>query len=254
MTDTIVNYYRVLCIEENKMVDAYGLEAPLLCPNDHADRTLDHSRTVRSAQYSNKIVQIQNSTPGNFQYTTIHFNVPSGTPGDVTDHDFAWPMDIMVWRTEFVSSAEHVGDSASTVISPDQIIGILTADANIGDTELSIDSNAFSFPNLTRGIDVKLDDTANSEELGRIVGIDRVNFKINVETPLTQNFLTGTYFIINICIVKDIVINQANRSLLIGQKGFSTIDIPAGIITRFKYKNNDGLAKDVYVEMEYNYQ
>jgi hypothetical protein len=254
MTDTVVKHYRVLCIEENKMVTVYGLEPPTLCPNDHADRTIDHSRTIKSGQYSHKTVELQSGTPGNFQYTTIHFTIPAGTPGDVTDHDFSWPMDLMIWRTEFVPGTEHVGDMSSTIISPDQIIGILSADANIGDTELTINSEAFGFPNLTKGIEVMLDDTSNAENLGRIVGIDKVYFKIHVETPLTQNFAAGTNLCLNICIVKDIAISQSNRSIMIGAKGFSSINVPANTVIRFKYKNNDGLEKDVHIEMEYNYQ
>jgi hypothetical protein len=254
MSNQIVHRYRVLCIAENKMVTAYGEEPPLLCPNDHVDRSLDHSRTIMADTFKKNQVEIFDPTDGNFQYRCIHFSVPSGSPpGEVTPHDFSWPMDLKIWKVEFIPGSEHVGDMVDVIIDPDREIATLTADASINDTELVVASTAFDYPYLTRGIEVKLDDTVNTENVGMITAIDRVNFKLHVETPLTQNFSIGTKICVNVKMVKDAMINQASRPYVVGQKGFKSKELDANTTMRFNYKNNDGQPKDVYVEMEYNY-
>jgi hypothetical protein len=253
MSSEEVKRYRVLCIAENKMVTAYGIKPPTLCPNDHADRSIDHSRTVLAATFKRDQVEIFDPTTGNFQYTTLKFSVPSGSAGDVSDHDFSWPMTLDIWKTEFMAGTEHVGDSMNVMIDPDRVIGILTADANIGDTELSVSSAGFAHPALSPGLEIKLDDTSNSEDLGRITGVDSVNFKLHVENGLTQNFLAGTQVIINVCIVKDAMVSQTKKAYIMGSKGIKSKELPSDIVMRFRYKNNDGVAKDVHIEMEYNY-
>ncbi len=253
MTEKIVKQWRVLCLEENKMVTVYSPDVPSLCPNDHPDRTIDHTRTTMIAHISTKKFQIENSTPGNFQHTTVLINVPSGSPGDIYVHDMSWPMDIYIWKTEFLPETKHKQDEISIMVAPNKVIGALTQDANIGDTELNVTSTVFDFSLLSKGVDAKLDDTVNSEEVGRITGIDPVNFKIHIENPLTQTFSAGTQFQINLCMIRNLIISQDIKTVKIGSKGFTSKFIPANTVLRLLYKNNNGQAKDVYFSMEFNY-
>jgi hypothetical protein len=250
--------WRVDCITDSRYEYTNSDTIPTVCPVDdnHIVGTIKEIGIAETININdiNNSVKIQNNVPGNFQYTTINFTVPSGTPGDVTIHDFSWPMTLLLWRTGFLSEITHIGDVVSTIISPDLIIGVLTEDANIGDTELSINPEVFLFPKFTNGIELKLDDTSKTEKPGRLIGIDSENSKITIESSLTQNFVSGTMLRLNICTVKDASVRHANVSIGIGTKGFSSIEIPANTIVRFEYKNNNGLEKEVYIEMEYNYQ
>jgi hypothetical protein len=253
MSEEIVKRYRVMCIAENKMVTVYSTEAPTLCPNDHPNREIDHARTMETETLKKNQVEIFDPTAGNFQYTDLPINVPSGAPGNITTHDFSWPMWLNIWKTEFVPGSEHDGDEIDVIFDPDRIVGVLTADAQIGSTELTVSSTLFDYPNLTCGLDVTITDGTNTEDVGRITGIDRVNFKLIVENGLSQTFLTGTVIQFNLHMVKNAIISRINVPYTLGLKGIQNKGLPPGIVMRYIYKNKNGQAKNCYVGMEYNY-
>lgn len=250
---SVVHRYRVMCIEENKMVTTYGTEPPTLCPNDHADRTINPFLTVVADTFKKNQVEIFNPTNGNFQYTCICLSIPAGEPDDISTHDFSWPMDLKIWKTEFYSGTEHVGDVLDVVVDPDRVVGLLNEDSTTGSTIMSVSSTVFEHPSLTCGVDVSLDNSGNSEKVGIIKGVDRNNLKLELDTPLPHNFTTGTKICLNIKMIKNVLIHQPNKMYTVGQKGFNSKNIDAGTVVRFFYKNSTGLAKNVYIEMEYNY-
>lgn len=254
MSSNSVKRWQVICLAENRLVEVYSPDTPSLCPNDHPDRSIDKTRIVLLETISNDRVEIIDSREGQFQHTTLNMAIPSGAPGSISNHDFTWPIDIKVWKTDFVPGSEHVGDQVDVIVDPDRDIGMLQQSASIGDTELIVSAGVFDYPGLMRGVEVLLDDTVNTENVGRLVGLDRNTFKIVIETPLTQNFAVGTIVCLNNCMVKQTYINHALVPYTIGQKGFSGLRIPANIVMRIVWKNNDGQAKNVHFVMEYNYQ
>ena len=253
MSDDEVKRYRVYCIEENLMVTTYGTEVPTLCPNDHPDRTIDHLRTVQVDFFKKNQVEIFDPTEGVYQYTEVHLSIPAGSPGDVTTVDFSWPMNLKIWNTEFVPGAEHTGDTINVFIDPDRVVGGLTAAANIGDTEFTVTSTVFTYPYLVRGIEVKLVNGMIVENLGRITGIDMINFKFTTEFAATQSFPPGSLILLNLHIIKNITFSRVGVAYLAGRKGFQNKDIPPNIILRFLYTNSNGAAKDVRIVIDYNY-
>lgn len=251
---TEVKRWQVVCLAENKLVEVFSPDVPTLCPNDHPDRSIDTSRVVLLETIKSQRVEVVDGVPGQFQHTSLRMNVEAGDPGSKSVFEFSWPMNIQIWRTEFIPGPEHKGDTINVYIDPDRTIGVLTQNANIGDTELYISSSAFGYPGLIRGIEVKLTDGTQVQDVGRLIGYDSATFKMIIEKPLEYNFAAlGTYFQVCLHIVKDAYISQALVPYSIGQKGISAKSLPADIILRIIWTNGSGAAKDVALIIEYNY-
>lgn len=254
MSSDPVKRWQVLCLAENKLVEVYSPDTPTMCPNDHEDRSIDTTRVYLLETISNDRVEVIDSTYGQSQHTTLNMNISSGDPNSVTVHDFSWPIDIKVWKVYFVPGPEHVGDTVEVIIDPDRVIGTLQEEAEMGDTELYVNAEAFDDSNLMRGVEVVLDDTIDQENVGRLIGYDRDTMKMVVENPLTYDFAVGTKFAINSCMVKDAYIDRSLIPYPICEKGLWGLRIPANTLMRIIWKNSDGQTKDIHLAMEYNYQ
>lgn len=248
---TIVYLYRVHCIEENLDVTLWSQSVPTLCPNDHADRTIDSSLTVIESSIGDNIVTAQEPTEGYFQATVVDVNVSSGSIGDVTDHDYSWPMDMSMWQLEFLASSANIGDTIDIAIAPDTVIGVLTSAASVSDTVLNISSAVFSTDTIKKGIDVKISDGVNTDLGGRIVGYDPENHTVTLETALTNAYAIGTPVYITIYPVKSYKITQDKAVVNFGKKGFKGKSIPKDTTIRVSYTNSDGSAKTLHMHLEF---
>jgi len=244
--------YRVYCIQENKDVFQWSEIPPTICPNDHGDRTIDSSRTVIVDSRGKEIVTVNEPTDGYYQAITDKIIVPSDTPGSTYIHNLSFPMDVIMWRSEFKPSTNMVGDELSVIAGPDTIVGTLTSSGSIGETTITVSSTVIT--NVVKGIDIAIDDTVNYQDLGRVTAIDTDNSTITFENSLTNNYAIGSLIKINICMLRDYVIDDDSERLKFGDKGFKGKLIPAGTVMRLKYKNNNGQAKTWYWRLEYYYE
>jgi hypothetical protein len=252
--ETVVKLWRVLCIKENIMVDGWGIDAPTICPNAHADRTIDPTKTRMIKWVSTKKVQVDDTTSGHFQHTSLSAVIPAGTVGDVTNCDFSWPMDMDVWKTEYTPLSASLGDDVCVVVGPDAIVGGLVAPAVIGDKSLYISPATLASDEFTKGIELALDDGVNYQNIGRVTSINKNTYEIKFENALTNNYAAGTLVKINLCMVKDLHINNSGVKYQFGEKGLKFKTIPANTVVRIKYKNNDGAAKSVQFELAFYYR
>lgn len=254
MSETVINQWSALCIEENIMVDIWSPDLPTICPNAiaHTSRALDPTRIIFVKEIRNNQVEVMDGTPGNYQNTTRTLSIPAGDPGSVSTHDISWKSNIKIWTTEFFPQAAHMGDVIGVVIDPDRLVGILVSDHSIGDTILSVSQTVFTYPYLTCGLEVSLNDGVHTQNLGQIISIDYTNYRITVENALTYAFGTNTGVLINLVSFKNKKISRSNYPYTFGSKGFATKSIPANIVMRFVYTNSSGLAKDVDIDFEYN--
>ncbi len=250
---TTVYKYRVHCIAENKAVIVWGTTTPTICPNDHADRTIDTTKTTILETVSTQTFTVNEPTTGYFQHSTKKLTIPAGTPGDVTSHDFTWPMDILIWKVEFTPLA-NVGDQFDVIINPDNDSGTLTANAIINDTVLNVPAALVNNEDITKGVEITLDDTTNSQNVGRITAIDKVANTITVANALTFNFNSGvTTIYANVCFVKERQIYKDDEKIKIGEKGFRGKLLTANTVLRCNYTNNATGAKTLHFDLEYYY-
>ena len=241
--------YKLYCVDENKVVTIWSNISPIVCPNnDVHEIELDSVRI--SEKYNDTIEVIEENGGGYFETSHIAMNIPAGTPGDITEHDVTWVMDILLWKTILTPTSDMIGDIITVVGGPETTIGAIGAVVNIGDTVITVNSTVIT--NMWRGFLVTLDDGVNKDVLGRCTNVDSVNSTITVETGTTYAYspLTPTPVKISVYILKDIYISDTNV-IEIGSKGFKGKSVSSGQIIRVYYTNNSGTAKTFRFRPEY---
>lgn len=257
MSTTTIKLYRVFCIQEGINVDVWAVDPPEICPNDHNDRTIDSSRTRVINFLSENKVMIEEALQGFYQASSIRIDIPSGTAGDVTTHDYSYPMDLSILQIGFNTKNDMIDDEISFLAEPETLIGQITQDANIGDTVLNVPQQTAELPNLVKGMEIVIENSSNSptkEDLGRITAIDPVNFTIIVEVAPSQLFAAGSNLLINTYVLRNFIIQKGDgQEYMFGQKGIGARETPANTLNRIIYRNNNGLAKTFYIFFEYYY-
>lgn len=245
MTD--VHQYRVYCNDEASYVFTWGTTEPTTCPNNNT-HSINSSSTTIINTVSTSTVRAEENSNGYFETTHVVMNIPMGTPGDVTEHDVTWPMDITLWKTLVTPTSDMIGDVVTVVASPETTVGIISSPVSIGDTTFSV--NPTVTDNMYRGFLVTLYDGVNKDVLGRCTAIDKIGGTITVTTPTTYAFAAGTMVKISVYVLKDIHITDTT-TIDIGAKGFKGKTVTAGMILRVYYTNNTGTAKILKWRSEY---
>lgn len=243
---TEVNQYRVYCNDEADYVYTWSSSEPTTCPNNNG-HTINASLTTIVDTVSATTVKTEENTEGYFETEHILMNIPSGTPGDVTEHDVTWPCDQLLWRTILDPTSDMIGDSISVLASPETTVGVLMAPVNIGDTTVTVNSTVTD--NAWRGFLITIDDGVNKDVLGRCTNVDSGAGTISFQTPTSYAFAPGTPVKISVYVLKDIRITNIN-TIDIGSKGFKGKTITAGLILRVYYTNNSGTAKEFLFRSE----
>ena len=181
------------------------------------------------------------TTQGHFKAVGLKHSVPSGV-GTTSTSTFTFPYPVGLLNMVFTTDANKEQDTFDVHIAPDTTIGNITQDVSVSDTILNVSPTVIQ--NCRYGSLVTLDDGNNSEALGYIVGIDKVNNTITVENAVTQGFAaaTPTYIKQTIEVVKDVEI-QGTAAIDIGKTKIGAAFLPAGTPIKFIYKNNQGNAK-----------
>ena len=236
---TEVNKYRVWCDTESAYVYAWDTVEPTVCPTN-SGHTINTALTTIVETVSTSTVTAEEDSHGYFETQTIVINVPTGTPGDVTEHDISWPMPITLWRTLLSPTNDLIGDEISVLAGPETTVGVLTAPVNIGDTTINVNSTVTD--NVWRGFLITIDDTVNKNVCGRVTNVDKVGGTITFQTATTHAFTAGVPVKISIYVLNGIQIVNTN-TMDIGVKGFKGKTIDVGTILRIYYTNNSGTSK-----------
>jgi len=244
---TIYNY-RAWCIEEGNYVEQWGDSAPTLCPNNHADRTLDpNSISITERRADNRFTAEENSI-GYFETGQIINEIPSGATGTTYQFDVSWDSDITLWRTVFSSSSNMIGDEIKVVAAPETTVGIVTSPVAISDTVIHVNNTVTD--NVIRGFECILLNGLDKHTTV-ITNVDSLNNTITIKHPSPYAFANNTTVVkISIFIVKYLKIHNT-IDIDIGLKGIKGKELKQGTIVRIYYTNNDGQAKTVYWRPEY---
>lgn len=243
---TTVYHYQVYCVQEAKYVETWGTTAPTLCPNNHADRTINNVAIIEIV--TKNTVTVEEPSTGYFQTESIIFDIPSGISGEETSHEVKWPMNILMWKSILSVDASSIGDIFSVVADPEKIVGVITQELTSGNNVIS--TNVALVGALATGFELLLTSNGTTQNMGRVTHLDKVNGTITLENNATSTFPAGSIIKINVYIAKNINIFKEN-DLTIGEKGFKGKIIDANTILRVNYKNNTGTAKKMIWRVEY---
>jgi hypothetical protein len=255
MTDaTFIHQYRLYCIEEDTFVYVWSAVEPTLCPNDHPDRTIDPTKTLIVQTSGNNFVFASQDVYKNFQHTSVPLTIPTMTIGDVYTQNFSWPMDIQIWKTEFYTTADHIGDYLTIYIAPGTVIGLLTQNAAISDTTIEVSSTVVTNQLISKGVDLALFDGVTETALGRVTSFDTTLNTVTFETPLSVAYSIGAFVRIYYKAINNILLHRLDDVYKIGEKGLKGRPVPANTTLQAHYTNNTGAAKDLIIVLELYYQ
>lgn len=234
---TEVNHYRLDC-QTDGYVYVWDTVEPTVCPND-AGHTINPPIVVVESVSANT-VRAEEDSDGYFETSTIKMNIPTGSPGDVSEHDVSWPMAVTLWKTLLTPTNDMVGDQISVVAEPETTIGVLTAPATAGDTTISVNSTVTD--NAKRGFLITIDDGVNKDVCDRCSAVDSVNGTITFQTALVNSFAAGTLVKISIYVL-DKVDLVSTETIDIGNKGIKGKKLTSDMKLRIYYTNNSGTSK-----------
>lgn len=251
---TQVNEYRLYCYTEVTNVLGWGQTAPTACYHN-TEHSIDLDSIVIVDSVDDDIVQaniIEENIPTGERYQVRQFHIVPTTGSDWQTFNFSNPIDVSVKKGTVYLQDSCVGDEMNCHMSPDTIIGTITADVAAEATEISVSETVIN--NIFVGAEVKLYDGVNQDDVGFVISIDTDNNKITVETATINSFAaaTPTYVQMTVCFVHDIEIIN-NSTIELGENAIKAFHWPSNTVLRVKYKNNNAQAKKLGVVMEYYY-
>jgi hypothetical protein len=244
--------WKIKCIEEDKFVYTWSEDLPVICPNNHTDRTIDNDYTIIVESISKNNVIIEEPTTGVYQSTTKIFDIPSGITGDITMHDLELDIDMELWKLSIMSTEDMVNDEISSIYSPNQLIGSLNQEGIINSNEIIVSPETFN-TNIVKGLEIILDDGITQINCGKIISIDKVNYKLTLSSQLTKNYNIGTLIRTNFYGLYNVKIILSNHEYVYGGKGVRSLKLSKDKKLCFVYKNNNGKSKKLFINLEYYY-
>lgn len=248
--------YLITCLTEGiRIVSDYTDTIPTTCPHNTA-HTIDPTQTKVYATLATKQVTINHADiPGTFLYY-MALGFPSQAiaagPGVSTTISYTvlYPVLPRLFTIYPNEDESNTGDTVSVYAAPNTTIGTITANANIGDTQVTVDNNVML--NVYNGFLVSITDGVNIDVCGFCLTINSTTQIVTFVTPLTHAYAAGSYFQITVPRVLNLPIASIGK-MQIGLNNLHSVMVPPGTLLTFVYTNNSSSAKTVNFFMEYSY-
>lgn len=184
-------------------------------------------------------------TGGHLQAKGFDCSIPANVGWN--SFDFTFPIDINVLGAYFSDRSEIAGDKVEFQIAPDTIIGTITSDISINDSEISVSSSVLE--NIQVGFWAKVD----SEDFGMVTDIDHANSKLTIENQATTTHTSGSYFKFTLKSISYLKFTGKGNLVNIGQYRIGGSYIAKNTTLRLKYYNSVATAKEFNFILEYLY-
>lgn len=184
-------------------------------------------------------------TQGLTGFTSFEVDVPA-TVGSYTT-DIVFPIDINLIRGKWFNKVDFQGDSVEFHISPNTVIGVITANVAQDDTIINVSQTVVD--NLKVGYYV----ACQGQDWGRVINVDADNNQITIENPANPITATGSeYVIMTIKMVNHIYLEGTDTMMTL-EGGVQSNYIPANTVMKIVYNNDTGTAKKYSAIFEYFY-
>lgn len=244
---TTIYKFQIYCSTEQTWKYVWGTDSdiPVSCPTD-TSHSVDTSSITIAQKISENEVIVNQPTQGTFMCECVPITIPGGLPGAITEHDVVFDTKILLWTTDFHANSEHVGDDFDVIVGPNTLIGMVAADASIGDTTIQVTTTVTD--NVVSGMYIATPDT----DLGKVVQVNKISGTITLKNPIGSSIVANTGLLLNVYLGKHICIDAID-TYTFGEKGFQGKIVPAGTTFRMVYTNSTGLPKKVNWRMGYYY-
>lgn len=245
--------YRIYCITESQNVYEWAETPPTTCPHNTAHTINLNSISIVDQQGPDILSIKEESTPTGGHYRAQTETLVANAGPDVsTSMQFSWPFDISVLAIYIMADATTAGDIINVTIGKDTVYGTLSDNVNTASTIIPVSSSVIT--NIAKGYYVTLDDSINTDNVGRVTAVNAIDNTINVETATTHAFAATTPTLVKVNI-KPIDNFQlvAGLPFTLGIKKIGGTFLPANTIVTIDYLNKGNAQKTLVFGYEYLY-
>jgi len=239
MSSVVVKLWNVYCTFDNKWTTIYAKTAPTTCPENNG-HSIDTGKTYSSEEISQNIVIIKEEdtpTGGHFGVRTVKLTCPANA---TSTHTLIWPHPITGLGIGFNSQDIHQGDLITMAVFKNVITGVIIAPVAVGSKTIYVSPTVLLHVNV--GYFFKLFNGIYQDDLGRVIGIDKVSNKITVELPTVHAFNPGTFVQQTIKMLQDFELGMAGHYDLGGKKIGGSY-VPANTPISVDYVNKSNIDK-----------
>ena len=203
----------------------------------------DNFKPIANRAVQQPIKEELRPTGGHYQKKGYTLSVSASTDQSL---DISFPFDISLLAADYSTSSDHEGDQLAAIVSPDTILGLTAVAHSVDDTVITVPQTVID--NAFIGGFLKV----GSEEYSRIASIDEDNLTVTIEDGLSSAQSSGVAIKFEARFLDYIYIGPG-APWEVGKNKSGSSFLSANTTIRLKYKNNNGSAKDFYVNLEYLY-
>lgn len=254
---TTVYQYQIFCITENQFVPIWGTVPPTTCPTDTAHTVNPNSVQVLQSLTTNQVsINVITNTPPNstplggyYRMTSQSFSAAANT---TTTQTFSYPYPIAVTSGYIVTDDTMAGDVISVGAGYGSTIGTLTANANSGDTTITITPSVVNSFYLRNGGHVRITDGVNTTSYIPVVSQNNNTNTITLATALPFSYSTGAFVQIAIIFIDNVTFGPGGI-YRVAETSKTSAYVAANTVFRITYTNNTGSPKTVTFVYDYLY-
>lgn len=190
-------------------------------------------------------------TGGHYQSQSFELTIDATT--GMKEKTLSFPYAVSLLAASWVNKAENDGDAIEFSIGENTTIGTIVAAVNASDTVIEVGKTVLD--NVFVGAYVKLTDETNTDDVGRVLSVDKTAKEITVETATTNSFAvaTPTYVQMTVKIMPHLQLVGDNVPMNIGESKIGASYIPANMVLLARYDNISATAKTFSFVLEYLY-
>lgn len=227
--------YKIYCTTEAAYVTGWGLVAPTLCYNNTSHSVNSSSVQLLETISSNQ-VSIKEDKIDIGRTVKIFDGTIDAAPSTTGTDTFIFPTTVSFYSFQFVTDSTNKGDDFSIYANEDTVLGLITADAAIGATVINAPMALILYGFV--GYHLKLSDGTNTDDLGMITAIDKVNNTVTVHIPTVHAFLsTNTLVKMTVKVLDSIRIGGAGLHKFC-EDIIGGTTVPKGTVVNLYYTNN----------------
>lgn len=272
MTTTEVLFQKWVMTCQTEGVEVYtdyikGETVPTVCPNDNT-HTINVSSIRISDRHVSNSVHITNNAHNNvgwFKSKCIDLDIPAGTPGDKIIISRNMGYGISVYNIDLLPDDTNIGDRLCIYFDNPSPIGVLEFDTVIGSTQISVidpQSGLSTASLLTYGFNILIGVNLGPDPTDPHYLDDTVNIGENIYTTyngietngsMDAVYPAGTPIFVRIYRLQNYHFRSSNYYVPLGERLLGSTNIPKDSYSMFCYYNNDGLAKIMSYNIEFQY-
>jgi hypothetical protein len=258
------SYFRIYCDTDDKWEYSWADIGVTQCPTNSEHTVIIDAHSPQQLVESDAVIKLREEnipngeepTQGRYMVKTIVLDIPLAVSGPETttiNHSFPFPIGLI--EVVFTTEEEMKGDELLADMAEYTTVGLITEDVDIGVTATTdgISTNLTGMQNIYAGYKLRITDGVNTEDLGRVINVNKDECKIIVEDEPTNAYLSSSPTYLQITIPMTDIIIGPPKIYTLGNSTLGSTYIPKNTVGKFTYTNNEGSAKKLYIDIEYFY-